>query len=167
MTVDLLSIANIEGKALNIEDVVDLSALDGFDFRFKQPVKVSAKFVSLGGSINLSCKASAVIEYICDRCLAPFEDTLEIEFSEVLKKETPFDDNENKNPDIIFYTGNSVELDEIVYNNIYMNLPSKKLCKDDCKGLCIKCGKNLNEGECSCDTRETDPRFDVLDKFFE
>ena len=42
-----------------------------------------------------------------------------------------------------------------------------ELCKDDCEGLCAKCGKNLNEGECSCDTRETDPRFDVLDKFFE
>ena len=167
MTVDLLSIANIEGKVLNKSDEIDLSSMNGFVFSFVEPVKVEASFVSLGGSINLSCRVSAVIEYICDRCLAPYKDTLEIEFSEILKKETPFDDGENKNPDIIFYTGNGVELDGIVYNNIYMNIPTKKLCKDDCKGLCAKCGKNLNEGECSCDTRETDPRFDVLDKFFE
>ena len=59
-----------------------------------------------------------------------------------------------------------VLMDEIVYKNIYMNLPSKKLCKNDCKGLCPKCGKNLNEGDCGCDTREADPRFDALDKFF-
>ena len=167
MTVDLLSIANIEGKVLNKNDEIDFSSLNGFDFSFKAPVEVQASFVSLGGEINLSCKVNALVEYVCDRCLTTFGDTLDIEFSEVLKKETPFDDGENKNPDVIFYTGNAIDLDEIVYNNIYMNIPTKKLCDEDCKGLCPHCGKNLNDGGCSCDTRETDPRFDILDKFFE
>jgi len=49
-----------------------------------------------------------------------------------------------------------------VYSEVILDLPSKHLCKDDCKGICFKCGKNLNEGECDCETREVDPRLAKL-----
>ena len=166
MTVDLLSIINIEGKVLKVNDTIDFSGKSEFDVKFVAPAEVEACFSSLGGEVNLKGRVNCSVEYTCDRCAKTYPSSLSVEFHEVLKKETPFENEENTDNDIIFFKGNSVDLDEIVYKNIFMNIPTKKLCKADCKGLCAKCGKDLNEGDCSCDTRETDPRFDVLDNFF-
>ncbi|MBQ6895043.1 MAG: DUF177 domain-containing protein [Clostridia bacterium] len=166
MTVDLLSIINIEGTVLKVNDTIDFGDKGEFDVKFVAPAEVEATFSSLGGEVNLKGRVNCSVEYTCDRCAKAYPDTLSIEFEEVLKKETPFENEENTDNDIIFFKGNSVDLDEIVYKNIFMNIPTKKLCKADCKGLCAKCGKDLNKGDCSCDTRETDPRFDVLDNFF-
>ena len=55
----------------------------------------------------------------------------------------------------------SAELDEILTTAFVLNMDSKLLCKPDCKGLCFRCGKNLNEGDCDC-RPETDPRLAVL-----
>ncbi len=167
MTVDLLSIINIDGKALKVNDIIDFSKENELDIKFTKPAEVKATFSSLGGEVNLKASVKCDVEYTCDRCTKEYSDVLCVEFEEVLKKETPFENQENTDSDIIFFKGNSIDLDEIVYKNIFMNIPTKKLCKEDCMGLCPKCGKDLNEGLCSCDTREADPRFDVLDKFFE
>lgn len=167
MTVDLLSIINIEGKSLEISDTIDFSDKNEIDVCFKEKAEVDAKFTVLGGAVSLKAAVSCPMEYMCDRCGALFSDILNFEFEETLKKENPNGTPEDKDPDVIFFTGNTVAMDEIVYKNIYMNLPSKKLCNENCKGLCTKCGKNLNEGNCGCDTRVADPRFDALDKFFE
>ena len=85
------------------------------------------------------------------------------DFEERLLKED-FHTESAENPDAIYFKGTSVDLGEIVLNNIILNLPLKNLCKDDCQGLCPVCGKNLNHGGCDCDSRTTDPRFDILDK---
>ena len=162
MTVDLLSIINIEGKSLEVSDSIDFSGKNEIDVCFKDKAAVNAKFTVLGGSVNLTATVSCPMEYMCDRCGNTFSDTLKFEFEEILKKETPNHKDEDKDPDVIFFTGNTVSMDEIVYKNIYMNLPAKKLCQEDCKGLCPKCGKNLNEGTCGCETKTTDPRLEIL-----
>ncbi len=166
MTVNLLPIINIEGKTLSISDTIDLSHKSEADVIFTGSTKVDAVFTVLGGGVNLVAKVSCPTKYICDRCGEAYKDLLEFEFEEVLKKEAFDNTQEDTNPDVVYFTGNLVDLDEIVYKNIFMSLPSKKLCRKDCKGLCPKCGQNLNEGDCNCDTRTSDPRFDVLDNFF-
>lgn len=55
-----------------------------------------------------------------------------------------------------------LELDEVVKTDIILELPAKFLCSEDCKGLCMKCGKNLNEGDCGCDKGSVDPRLEIL-----
>ncbi len=166
MTVDLLPIINIEGKPLQIKGTIDFSDKNENGVFFKDKADITASFTVLGGSVNLSAKVSCSVEYMCDRCGELYDDTLEFEFEEILKKEAPAENQEDLSPDVIFFTGNTVSLDEIVYRNIFMALPSKKLCKEDCKGLCPVCGQNLNTGACSCTAEATDPRFDVLDNFF-
>jgi uncharacterized protein len=52
-------------------------------------------------------------------------------------------------------------LDEIVTEDVFLNLPAKFLCSDDCKGMCFKCGKDLNSGSCSCE-KDIDPRLEAL-----
>ncbi len=164
MMLDLSPIINNEGKRLDLDFQLDLTSADT-DICFKSPVGITGTVLNIGGSLELAAKAEAVIEYACDRCLDSFERPFECSFEEVLKKEDLA--HEDENPDAIYFQGSSVELDEIVLNNIILSLPLKNLCSEDCKGLCPQCGQNLNYGECKCDTRPTDPRFDVLDKFFE
>ncbi len=164
MILDLSPIVNIDGKRLDIDTEIAFDG-DASGLCFVKPVKVLGQMVNMGGSLELSAKVSAVIRYTCDRCLEDFEKEFECSFEEVLKKEDTR--LEDENPDAIYFQGNSVEFDDIVLNNIIVSLPLKNLCSDDCKGLCPECGQNLNLGRCRCDTRTTDPRFDVLDKFFE
>ncbi len=164
MMLDLSPIVNNEGKRLELDLTLDMSQAD-CDICFKTPVSLSGTLVNIGGSLELSATARTVLECACDRCLEGFEKSIDCSFEEVLKKEDT--SHEDQNPDAIYFQGSSVELDEIVLNNIILSLPIKSLCSETCKGLCPTCGQNLNNGECSCDNRVTDPRFDALDKFFE
>ncbi len=61
----------------------------------------------------------------------------------------------------------TLELDEVVISDIILHYPQKYLCKDDCRGLCPKCGKNLNEGDCGCDRTQVDSRLEILKQLME
>ena len=63
---------------------------------------------------------------------------------------------------IIEVPGMKLDVDELVYTEVVLSLPTKHLCKDTCKGLCDMCGKNLNEGDCDCVKTEIDPRLSAL-----
>ena len=165
MILDLSPIINFEGKRLNFDTELDFCGETHPGLRFLKPVKVSGSVLNIGGSLELSAKVSAVLSFECDRCCETFSQEFECSFDEVLKKETSKGDD--KNLDAIYFEGNAIELEDIVLANIIVELPSKHLCSEECKGLCAECGKNLNHGKCDCDMRSTDPRFDVLDKFFE
>ncbi len=58
--------------------------------------------------------------------------------------------------------GEHVDLDDLVREQILLALPTRQLCRDDCKGLCPTCGANLNQTTCDCSAEEIDPRFAAL-----
>jgi uncharacterized protein len=68
-----------------------------------------------------------------------------------------------------FVEGHNIDVDKMLETEIFLNIPGKVLCDEDCKGICMVCGKNLNEGECGCDRFVPDPRMaainDIFDKF--
>ncbi len=66
------------------------------------------------------------------------------------------------NDDYIETPDFTVELDEVVISDILLDLPQKNLCRSDCKGLCPKCGQNLNSGKCECEGKTVDPRLEIL-----
>ena len=163
MILDLSSILNFEGKTMALEKELDFAKDNDAGLMFEAPVKVSGSVSNVGGSLELSAKVDAVILHQCDRCCEEFAREFPCSFEERLLKEDSREEG-NENPDAIYFKGTGIELDEIVLNNIILSLPLKNLCKDDCQGLCPVCGKNLNNGSCDCDSRTTDPRFDILDK---
>ena len=174
MELNLLPIINADGEKLDIDEELDFSDRKEDGVIFLSPVEVCGRVVNISGTLELTAKVRTRLGFKCDRCCEDFTYDMSFEMSELLKKEAVGESAENENPDIIFFTGNGIELDGVVENNIFMNLPAKRLCKADCKGLCPKCGKNLNFGECGknlnfgecgCDTRTADPRFDILDSF--
>lgn len=166
MLIDLLPVVNAEGRELLIDEDIDLSGKSEYGIEILSPTKVCGRFFNIAGSLEFSGSAKAKLRLMCDRCGEWFDFELEFEFSELLKKELDKQSDGDENPDIIFYEGSSVDIAPIIYNNLYMNLPTKKLCNPDCKGLCSVCGGNLNEEECDCTKETIDPRFDILDSFF-
>ena len=157
MVVDLSQVVNVEGARVQFDGEADLSGYDALDFI--EPVKVSGTVSNLGGDIDIVVKASGKARFVCDRCLDEFEREISVEFSERLVKS---DLNSNEEDDTISFSGNSIDIDNLLVDNFITSLPIKTLCREDCKGLCGSCGKNLNEGDCDC-SAPTDPRFDVLD----
>lgn len=159
---NLLPILNCEGKRMTVDTELTLCLRPEDDFSVLAPVPVRGEIVNIGGCLELNAKGAAKVTLICDRCAEPFETEIPFEIAERLKKEDA--NGEEENPDITVLQGNSIDLSELAYDALVLSIPTKVLCKEDCKGLCVRCGQNLNLAECACDTRQTDPRFDVLDQ---
>lgn len=110
-------------------------------------------------------EAQAGIE--CTRCLSPVETNLKIPFA--VNYIAPEDLSEEKETelsaddmDVSVYEGNSINLSELVREQIILNLPEKIFCREDCKGLCAECGANRNLIDCNCEEKEIDPRWAAL-----
>ena len=161
MTVDLSQVVNNEGARVRFSGEADLSGCDALNFI--EPVRVSGTVSNLGGDIEIAVSAQGLARLVCDRCLDEFEKSISVEFSERLVKEDAYANvNKDGSDDAIVFSGNVIDIDEILIENFIASLPIKTLCREDCKGLCGSCGKNLNEGDCGCE-EPADPRFDALD----
>ena len=89
------------------------------------------------------------IDGFCDRCLADISRQIEIPFHQIFYKDYPDEE------DGYVYSGSKLDVTKAICDEIVLSLPSSFLCKQDCKGLCPKCGPDLNKQQCSCDiTRE-------------
>jgi uncharacterized protein len=109
----------------------------------------------------------ADVEVVCTRCVEPTELHLDIVFDDVFvdQSEEPREDEleiaEAALDESLVGEG-SVDLSEIVREQIILALPDMVFCKEDCKGLCDKCGTNLNLLDCNCKDDEIDPRWAAL-----
>ena len=121
-----------------------------------------------GEQVRLRGTISTEVELLCDRCLAPERGPLAVEFdTSFVPREAEAAKTENVEllkEDLVLsaYEGGAVDLDELVREQILLALPSRHLCREECKGLCQRCGADLNAGDCSCERGETDPRWAAL-----
>lgn len=130
---------------------------------FSRPAHLSGRLQNRAGVVTLSYTASAVFDTECDRCLSPVNTPVVWSFEHILVKQL----NDDTNDDFIVVPDEKLNLDELALSDIILELPSKVLCKEDCKGLCPQCGTNLNEQACTCAAKRIDPRLQILSKFFE
>ena len=107
---------------------------------------------------------STCIHGVCDRCAADFSRDIVFPLDVVLVTELANEENEDEW--VFPLEGCSADLEDIVRTVFVLNLDSQLLCSEDCKGLCHRCGKNLNEGPCDC-RKELDPRFAALKQLLE
>ena len=124
-----------------------------------------------GEQVRLRGRIKTEVELLCDRCLAPEHAPLAVEFdTSFIPQELEAGKQENvellaEDLGLSAYEGGAVDLDELVREQILLALPTRQLCREDCKGLCQKCGANLNEEDCSCEQGEVDPRWAALADF--
>ncbi len=159
MILDLKRIFATENSVLDIEHSLDMSDVDFYgNYPLKTPIKVTGSVSNKASVVSLKLTIEYVFAADCDRCgvFAQHNHTVYVDKLLATAIERQESDTIITVPDMKF------DVDEFVYSEVILDLPSKHLCKEDCKGICFKCGKNLNEGECGCDTREVDPRLAKL-----
>ena len=160
MRLGLSQIIDRPGESISYSAVVDLSDLQyGTCFPVTEPVLASGTVRNTAGVLVMKGKITTCIHGICDRCAAEFDRDMELPIDAVLVTELANEENEDEW--VFTLEGDSADLDDIVRTVFVLNMDSKLLCSDDCKGLCCGCGKNLNFETCSCE-KEIDPRLAAL-----
>ena len=160
MRLGLSQIIDRPGESISYSAVVDLSDLQyGTSFPVTEPVKAEGTVRNTAGVLVMKGMITTCIHGICDRCAAEFDRELEIPIDAVLVTELVNEENEDEW--VFTLEGDSADLEDIVRTIFVLNMDSKMLCSDDCKGLCCGCGKNLNFETCSCE-KEIDPRLAAL-----
>lgn len=142
-------------EEINIKSIVSVNG----EFSFAKPVLISGTVSNIDGTYKLLANINAEYLTNCNRCNNKTKFNFSLDISENLSKNPVSDDFE---PVI----QNEINLEEIIEKNFIANVPYLHLCKNDCKGLCQKCGQDLNEKACSCKDEYIDPRFSVLDDLF-
>jgi uncharacterized protein len=121
-----------------------------------------------GEEVRVRGSIKTEVELLCDRCAAPVRTPLEVEFdARFIPQAAAADGTDNvellaEDLGLAAYEGDAVDVDELVREQITLALPLRNLCREDCKGLCPKCGADLNAGQCSCEQGERDPRWAAL-----
>ena len=162
MIIDVSSILKVSGGKIDIDCNIDASCAEfmGTVYKFTSPVSVKGNISNNGKSLFLRAECNGKMQTQCARCLKDIEETFYFPLEEQLIQNEDAQISEDE--DVIVFDGYTFELDEIILNNFLMNINGSYLCKEDCMGLCPSCGKNLNEGDCSCENIDIDPRWSTL-----
>ena len=165
MLLGLSQIIDRPGASVSFSVSVDLSDLCyGVSYPVSEPVLAEGNVRNTAGVLVMQGSITTTIHGICDRCASEFHRKVEFPIDVVLV--TKLESEENEDEWVFPLEGDSADLDDIVRTVFVLNLDSKLLCKEDCKGLCPQCGKNLNDGPCNCQ-KELDPRFAALKQLLE
>ena len=165
MLLGLSKIIDCPGASVSFSTSVDLSDLQyGESFPVSEPVLASGTVRNTAGVLVMTGNITTTIHGVCDRCAEDFDQDVEIPIDVVLV--TELENEENEDEGIFPLESDSADLEDIVRTVFVLNMDSKMLCKPECKGICFRCGKNLNEGPCNCQ-KELDPRFAALKQLLE
>ncbi len=186
-----VKIEEIRDEGLKVEERLGLEqlgvALEGSGFRPTEPLTVPTSLRKVGGGVLLEGRFTARVEAPCKRCLAESVLTLPASFTlnlvpeslargEDVLSEDEVEEKERRqgetggsfaldDADEEVFDGKVIDLEPIAREQLLLALPMNAVCREDCRGLCAKCGQNLNEKQCGCETKFEDPRFAALKNF--
>ena len=142
------------------------SFLYGVDF--PSPMKVKGDITNTAGYMKMSLTASLDYSAKCARCLTEVNGSFAFDLEKtVAPREILSDLDEDRLDDYAIIEDGFLDMDEMLREQLEMEFPLRFLCKENCKGLCSKCGQNLNEGECDCAKGDIDPRLAPLQKLLD
>ena len=157
---DLKKVFLKENETVSLDTKVDMSAAQVGSGCFDEPANAVILIKNHAGLVEFTADVDFVLRFDCDRCARPVDRTFSYKFRHILVLQL----SEESGDDYIEAPDYKLDTVSLLRDDILLELPSKFLCKESCKGLCPKCGKNLNEGSCRCDLKETDPRLAALKK---
>ncbi len=175
MLVNLTDVFTNEGQVREMDVSYDADTFTDqygtFQIREKSPVAL--RLSNIGRSKALvQGNAKLTLVFACDRCLRDVDYTFDLSFDRVvvspeytgdgMDHEASMDDEDSAE----LMEGYHLNVDELIRNELLLNWPMKVLCREDCRGICKTCGKDLNEGECGCDNFVPDPRMAVIKDLF-
>ena len=161
MKIDVSNLFNGDSKPIKIDYTLNLQDLVYSTYNtIKSGVKVKGSVYEKAGVVFLDAAVSFKFFGFCDRCAEEIVKDMSFSIKKILVPRLANDADADYDDDVAIPNG-ILELDDFITEEIQLFLPSKILCKPDCKGICYKCGKNLNTGECSC-KKDVDPRMEAL-----
>ena len=163
MLLNVKPILHTPGKRMDFQFSMDLSALE-FAGRYPvtQPVEVTGQVRNTADVLELELTARTTLDAVCDRCGKAFPQEKEVTYQCLLAEELQNEDND----EIVLLEDGQADVGDLARTAFILGMDSKTLCSEDCKGLCPRCGADLNLGPCSC-KKEVDPRLAVLAKLLE
>ena len=165
MLLGLKDIIHRPGASVSFSERVDLSdLLFGTCYPVTEPVVAVGTVRNTADVLMMKGTITTCLHGVCDRCAGEFTREVEIPLDVVLVEELSNEENEDEW--VFPLEADAADMEDIVRTVFVLNMDSKLLCKPDCKGLCCRCGKNLNEGPCTCQ-KEPDPRFAALRQLLE
>ena len=160
MLLGLSKIIDCPGQSVSFSDSIDLSDLQyGTCNPVCEPVLASGTVRNTAGVLMMQGVITTTIHGVCDRCTESFTRDVEIPIDVVLVTELA--DEENEDEGVFNLVGDNADLEEIIRTVFVLNMDSRLLCDEACKGICGGCGKNLNHESCTCQ-KEIDPRLAAL-----
>ena len=152
----------LDGSLSSIDFSVEIEECDIVDGAKSFVASASGKVTNHSGLILLEGVVKPSVVVPCARC---GDDVIYNEAIALNAKITDKLANDDEDEFIIMQDF-AIDIEDIVRTSLILELPTRYLCDEDCKGLCPKCGKNLNNGDCGCDNGDHDARWDVLKDFF-
>lgn len=174
MQIHLSDISSSEGKCIHVTAEFEMDTITfqsgSFPVLAKEPVELT--ITNTGKKVlELEGTGSITVGIPCDRCLEEVAVSVPLQIKRKIDLKLTDEDRINDLDESSYLTGMDLDVDRLVYLEVLMSWPLKVLCKEDCKGICSQCGKNLNEGPCECKEEPKDPRMaaisDIFSKFKE
>ena len=174
MQIHLSDITDSEGKHIQLQLDLDLDKISFQmgDYPILEKTPIELGITNTGNKVLEMKGAGAVVVGIpCDRCLEQVAVKIPYEIDQKLDMKKSDTERVQDLDENDYLTGMDLDVDRLVYLEVLMSWPLKVLCREDCKGICSRCGKNLNKGSCGCAEEPKDPRMaaisDIFSKFKE
>ena len=164
-----IELENLEGGKGDFAHVYQPDDLNPVDERISlsQPATVSVKVRLAGNEVFVNGHVETRAQVECDRCLKPVEIPVNTDFALEYITGSEYESVETAElteaeMSVSVFDGEGIDVDEIVKEQIVLAVPTRMLCREDCKGICPECGADRNRGDCDCTTSDIDPRWAAL-----
>ena len=158
MRLNVNKLLHTPGSRQEIHFVMDLSDLEfGGTYPVTRPVVVDGQLRNQAGMLLCELQITTTLHCICDRCAQAFDQEKSTDYACVLAEERQSDEDD----DIVLLDDDEVDVTELARDAFILDMDTKFLCSEDCKGLCPGCGADLNRESCRC-KKAVDPRLAKL-----
>jgi uncharacterized protein len=164
-----IELENLEGGKGDFAHVYQPEELNPVDERVRltAPAAVTAKVRLSGNEVVVNGHVDTRAQVECDRCLQPVEAPVSADFALEYITGSEYESSEvaeltEAAMSVGVFDGEALDVDEIIKEQILLAVPTRMLCREDCKGICPECGIDRNTGECSCVADDIDPRWAAL-----
>lgn len=133
------------------------------DYECREPVRVGLSHYRSGTDLFFDGAIESTIVGQCARCLEDYSFSSATDFHFLVTPRGDGDGTDDaEDVELTVYEGEEVDLGPLVCERILLSLPTTPFCKEDCRGICSRCGSNLNENQCECPAGEGDPRMAIF-----
>ena len=164
MKINVANLADRPGEEIPFKFTTTAGEIDAIadTYSFEGDIVVRGVYVHTGRCYRFTGQISCTKSFVCDRCLEPSSLQQVHEFNEEFQRGSEPVSGGEKAKIVNYFDGDVIDLSPVVRDVLLSDQPLNNICNADCRGLCLKCGANLNHGDCGCDRTVIDPRLAAL-----